>query len=244
MANNPISMIDPDGRKFVNFDEEGNFVGVEKDNFWHNLWHGTKGRVRNEEGKTLRRFRFADPKHDVEDLENGTITRVHFVDNETIYNMLFEAGAFDEANRDKPGDFLLREGIGGGDFDFSYTAIPSLYIEGVSSDPKTRPSSVLFLVEGMAHNHMNFGNFLYGAGGATLGVHKGALLAGAHKNSRFPSTGDGKRIPHGEANNNGYTPQWDSKDDQRSISVGYYHARRLSYHQMSIIAGKPRIIWE
>lgn len=64
---------------------------------------------------------------------------------------------------------------------------------------------------------------MFGAGGATLGVHLAALKFGAHKNSRFPEDGQGNRM--GEDNLNGYTPQWDSSDDQFSIGEGYNFAR-------------------
>ncbi len=35
----------------------------------------------------------------------------------------------------------------------------------------------------------------------------------------------GNRIPAGSPNANGYSPQWDSSDDQFSIEAGYNYAR-------------------
>ncbi len=211
-ADNPIFYVDPDGQKFINFDAEGNYTGTTKDNWWHNLWHGSKGRQTLADG-SVNKFRFADPKNDVADIQSGVITKLVTVQESQIKSMLLDAGAFNSENRAKPASFLLREGKGdGGKFDFSYTAIPDMF-PGASTDPLKRPSPFIFLVDDVAHNHMNFGNFLFGAGGATLGVHLGALRIGGHYNSLFnPET-------------NAYDPQFDSADDQYSIKLGFHYAR-------------------
>ena len=65
---------------------------------------------------------------------------------------------------------------------------------------------------------MNFGNFLFGAGGEALGIDLFILQAGAHYNSvRNPGT-------------NGYKPQLDSMDDQFSIQQGFYYNNLKSFH--------------
>jgi len=105
----------------------------------------------------------------------------------------------------------LNEGKGGGKFDFSISAIPFEFLkEGASPNPLTKESSMLFIPEGdnTAHNHMNFGNFLFGAAGYSLGIPKITLKLGAHYNSLFNS------------GSNNYKSQLDSKDDQFSISKG------------------------
>lgn len=66
---------------------------------------------------------------------------------------------------------------------------------------------------------MNFGNYLWGATGYTVNFGYGGLQIGAHLNSRFNSR------------RNGYTPQWDSKDDQRSIVLGAHHAAKIIIEQ-------------
>ena len=93
--------------------------------------------------------------------------------------------------------------------------------EGASAtplDPST-PSRLLFLPEGdyTAHNHMNFGNYLWGASGYTLGFSIGTLQIGGHVNSvKNPGS-------------NGYPRQLDSKDDQNSIKKGAFHAHQFKY---------------
>ena len=75
----------------------------------------------------------------------------------------------------------------------------------------------LYLVDGVAHNPSNFGNFLLGAAGVSLGVHPMLLSIGAHANSLlFPQK-------------NGYPSQFDSFDDQFSILSGALHAYQNLY---------------
>ena len=76
---------------------------------------------------------------------------------------------------------------------------------------------MLFLVSGVAHNHMNFGNYLFGAGGHALGIGGNTLKFGAHYNSLFNSS------------TNGYVGQFDSFDDQFSIEQGILRSIVLDY---------------
>ena len=86
---------------------------------------------------------------------------------------------------------------------------------------------MIFLVDGVAHNHMNFGNFLFGAAGAGLGFSLPELLSGAHWNSLT-----------GRAN--GYGAQFDSSDDQFSIRKGYEHGY-TNYYKETENSGKVEI---
>ena len=70
----------------------------------------------------------------------------------------------------------------------------------------------LYLVDGIAHNAQNFGNFLYGSATEALTIPMIVALIGAHYNSIFNSE------------TNGYRPQLDSFDDQFSIICGHLHA--------------------
>ncbi len=86
-----------------------------------------------------------------------------------------------------------------------------------------------FYLEGVAHNYFNFGNFLYGAAGAALGLKIAELTAGAHVNS----------LVHSDTN--GYDPQLDSKDDQFSIILGYEHAKKRHYDQRTTRWVQPKM---
>ena len=82
-------------------------------------------------------------------------------------------------------------------------------------------SKYLFIVEGepFAHNIMNFGNYLWGASGYTFGFGTYVLLLGANIHSlTFGHTTWG-------------WPELDSKDDQKSIILGIFHAQKYSYRQ-------------
>ena len=221
--NNPVRFVDPDGRSYSEFDENGNYLRTIKDNWWHNFWHGRTGRIVDGDGNVTQSFEFADPKNDVADLKNGTINKVYFVQESEIISMLSKAGAFNKenkiANADSRYGYIKQEGVGGGKFDFSYTGIPNQYPEA-SPAPQDHPSSMLFLVDGVAHNHMNFGNFLFGAAGKALGLTSFELRMGAHWNSLVNSS------------SNGYRPQFDSDDDQFSIQMGVRHADQHGYKDM------------
>uniref|UniRef100_UPI0039A68722 RHS repeat-associated core domain-containing protein n=1 Tax=Ornithobacterium rhinotracheale TaxID=28251 RepID=UPI0039A68722 len=209
--NNPIMLIDPDGRMAVPpddyiFNEKGDYVRTDKTNKPDRIV------IENSStGKVEGTYNFADPSEDPAAIDAGTINKVVFVGLNRIVKMLGEAGAFDKTNRENEWSYMNTESKGGGKLDFSYSAIPSEFAaEGASADPLTTPSPMLFIPEGdgNAHNHMNFGNFLWGAAGHSLGFSKGTLKAAAHYNSLFNS------------GTNGYPSQWDSSDDQFSIGRG------------------------
>ena len=224
-GNNPIRRIDPDGRKFINFDAQGNYTGTTKDNWFHNTFVGSKGRVLDGDGNVTQKFKFADPKSDVKDIQNGTITKLVFVKEGDVRGMLSKAGAFNSGNKtanlslSNRYDYIKKEGVGGGKLDFSYTAIPNKY-PGASQDPLNSPSPMIFLADGVAHNHMNFGNFLFGAAGKAMGFTGLELKLGAHWNSLKNS------------DQNGYAPQFDSSDDQYSIGRGINYAKDQNYQNM------------
>jgi hypothetical protein len=75
---------------------------------------------------------------------------------------------------------------------------------------------------------MNFGNFLYGAAGAGLGLTLPELLAGGHWNSLT------------NPKDNNYPSQLDSADDQYSISKGFEHGYANYYKEIEY-TGKVEI---
>jgi len=226
-ANSPLLFVDPNGEKYLNFNQAGEFTGVTKDTWWHNLFVGNKGRVLDASGNVERNFSFADEAQDPQDIIDGKITKLIFVTSGKIELMLYRAGAFDPANRteNKPlkerYDYILKEGKGdGGKLDFSYTQIPHVFPDA-SKQPLKTSSTVIFLVDNMAHNHMNFGNFLLGAAGQSLGYSAFELSWGAHYNGVFNSETNG-----------GYKPEMDTPDDQKSIQYGYDYAKDNGYENI------------
>ncbi|MDR1761473.1 MAG: hypothetical protein LBR55_03385, partial [Bacteroidales bacterium] len=191
-----------------------------KDNWFHNTFFGRTGRIVDADGNITQKFSFADPKNDVNDLKDGKITRLQFVQKSEIISMLSKAGAFDyenkTANSDSRYGYISEEGKGYVKFDFA--ANKDIGILNQYSD--INATQTLFLVDGVAHNHFNFGNFLFGAAGRALGLTLFELLGGAHYNSLFNSS------------TNEYEPQFDSRDDQFSIRMGVRHANKHGYKGM------------
>lgn len=125
--------------------------------------------------------------------------------------MLQSAGAFDISNNTHSTTiwnrykYILNEGTGKLDFACKHK-------DGMIDKYGVDTYTSLYLIGSYAHNTKNFGNFLFGAAGVSLGYFPIELLFGAHWNSLFaPET-------------NGYKPQFDSRDDQFSIFLGILHA--------------------
>ena len=151
------------------------------------------------------------------DLKEGVISKVEFVHESEIISMLSKAGAFTLENKTASNrlknryDYVLSESPGGGKLDFAVTKIPDQYSD---------PGQSLFLVDGVAHNHFNFGNFMWGAAGKALGLTSLELRTGAHYRALTQNGEDG------------YPNQFDSRDDQFSIRMGIRHAKKNKYTGM------------
>ncbi len=216
-GNNPVNRIDPDGRDWYVFNEDTKKFDrrIEMDGEHRMLIY--KKEI-TEDGLTFDTYTFksfADPIEDAKDIDNGLITQYISVSNKEIQSILESQGAF-SSNMASFG----WESQGGHNFDYSYSVLPYKYPHA-EFNKKTMKSNALFLPEGdhTVHNFMNFGNYLWGATGYTVGWSYAQLQIGAHLNSRLNS----KR--------NGYPPQWDSKDDQRSIVLGIFRAQNNNYRK-------------
>ena len=215
--NNPITRIDPDGRDWYEFDEDGNYRKKVAMEGAHRIVIHTLQKLKGGSQYDSYKFvDFADPENDAKDIDNGVINKLVSVSDKQIRSMLTTQGAF-ESGRFK----FASESQGGGDFDYSFSILRREYPDA-DFNPKTMKSNSLFLPEGefTAHNFMNFGNYLWGATGYTVGFDYAGLQLGAHGNSLVNSA------------KNGYSAQWDSKDDQLSIKKGIYHAQMHNYRKL------------
>ncbi len=214
--NNPVFYIDMRGDSLAVFRPNGSFWKVMDDG--KKEWSGRyyqDSKVKSRKGKTVTyeysnaiNFEFADPENDSKAIKDGIITHIMIVTEDKIANMLGEAGAFDSKNKNNL-TYMNDESVGGGKLDFSVKAIPNNF-KGATANEFGRFSPYLYLPYGdkLAHNHYNFGNFLWGAAGSVMGYTAGTLQAAANANSLINS------------DTNGYAPQSDSADDQRSIKSG------------------------
>ena len=220
--NNPIANIDINGDTTYRFDNNtGAYLGMfDLDAAGQTGSYGTTKTIGKGENKQEiwdgQYFNFADPTNDPQDIRDGTINKLVLVSEEDMQSLMDEQGAFESGKLN-----FGWESQGGGDFDYSFTILPKKYPDA-NFDGNTMKSKSLFLPEGdnTAHNFMNFGNYLWGATGYTVGFNYAGLQAGAHANSLLNSR------------RNGYPAQWDSKDDQRSIIKGVYHAQTHNYRKL------------
>ena len=224
-SENPVNRIDPDGKKDYNFDKDGNYTGTTHDNFFHNLFFGSRGSRLDKDGKRSY-FEFASGKTDTNLIDNSKKEDVHLyvLNAGNIKGMLAQAGVYRKENAKRGIEFLQQEGVGGGSLDYSFNYLRDNFV-GSSTDPSKNPTPIFFLPDGQdtAHNQSNFGNFLISASAQALGVSLFVMKLGAHYNSRFNENGykDGK--------------QWDSSDDQLSIEKGYFYSERVLSKDMSKI---------
>jgi RHS repeat-associated protein len=203
VLNNPLKFIDPNGMNEYYFDENGNYTGMTEKEGDHVGIHAGK------EGEVAIRFSFADPENDPSSLEKGDITGVKIVTDEAISEVLDESGVNDKENQENRVEYIMNESDassldGEGNMDYIVTAQPE--IDGQKQPIRSDKLYMTNTEDGqVAHNNYNFGNFLWGAGGRSLGFSLLTLRIGAHANSL--------RDPHHK--------QLDSKDDQYSIGLGY-----------------------
>lgn len=203
VENNPIKLTDPDGRApdIYRFDEKGNYQGKTVAPGEHT------GLVTGKNGFA---FKFVDPVNDPKAIDGGNITRLETVSNSSIFNALKESGVYDAKNQNSKFDFIKNESNATsitheGKMDFVITG---------KLDPKSMggiADKTLYITDTksgkFAHNNYNLGNFLWGAGANKLGISESTAKFGAHLNNYF--------------NDPQHKGNFDSKDDQRSIGLGY-----------------------
>lgn len=220
--NNPVFFVDVNGDSLAVFKPNGSFWKIQDDGkkewsgrFYQNskIRYDKKTKKHYEIYSNALNFEFADPENDSKAIKDGLISQLVVLNEKQISDMVGEAGAFNPKNKDNKWSYIAAEGKGGGKFDFSVTSIPSNF-PGASPIQFGKYTPYLFLPQGqnIAHNHFNFGNFLFGAAGNALGFGPITLLGGAEYNSVVNS------------GTNGYPGQLDSEDDQLSISSGVYYS--------------------
>ena len=217
----PVNLIDLKGDDIYVFDRNGNYEEKKNSKGKHQIEWNTVDDYGND---VKRFFSFADPINDPIAIDNGEITKLILVSEKTVLEMLSNQGTFDPSISFL--DFInSSNSLNINDFSFDYTSseLANRY-NSYMFDNEIR-SNYLFITQGdkMAHNLMNYGNYLWGASGYTFGIPLSVLKAGAPLNSIGLF---GKKT---NRTYNGYNPQLDSVDDQRSIKEGYRYAMRKKY---------------
>ncbi|WP_046245443.1 polymorphic toxin type 44 domain-containing protein [Hymenobacter terrenus] len=212
--------------EFINFSADTwQFINITEGDLRTALRHRTYevGKLLYTFGAVKEEFRFADPVDDIEKIKRGIIRSLRPVTEAEILKMLTHAGVFDYNNKTAHTPlldrwtFIKKEGQGGGRLDFSMSGLKMIAKMTIDYTTGEELTPFLFYLEGVAHNWFNFGNFLFGAAGAALGFTKAELLNGAEYNSLV------------NYDKNGYDPQFDSADDQFSITLGFEYATKRNY---------------
>ncbi len=217
--NNPVNFVDPDGEDIYYF-SEGRYSGKSECDSTHriaNVTYDSKGNA------TYSFYDFADPINDPASIESGDITQLIFISQSTIIEMLDSQGAFDFNGNmnDFAAASASNRGSQTGKFDYSFSELYNMY-DGYMDEAGLATSPYLFITQGenLAHNLMNYGNYLWGATGYTCGYYLFMLKIGAHINSLTNSK------------YNSYHPQMDSTDDQKSIAAGYRYAQMNKFKKL------------
>ena len=195
-AQDPLLTPDPlDGKDFL-FAADGRFLSRVRSGQAEStlfLWQG--------EGQAPVAARFADPEYDPNHVGPGC--RAVLVPQEYITGAMDNCGAEHAAHKGLfPGCwFLLKNSSYGGTLDF---AVRPEY--GISSN--TYYLTYTEKEGSLAHNHFNFGNFLWGASAREMGVPLWVTCLGSHFNNFFLSPDSRFQL--------------DSADDILSIRAGHH----------------------
>jgi RHS repeat-associated protein len=208
-ALNPIMLTDPNGEDIYVFDDNGNFSCKIDQKGEHT------GRILGKKGAKDTDFKFADPVNDPKAIEKGDITRAVVVSDKAIDETLSNSGVYDKENQDHKYDYIINESNAAKKVGAKMDYVVNGTID-INGKKEKISSGNLYVTKGKSgytgHNDSNFGNFLWGAGAKALGFSKTTARIGAHINNFF-SDGPNRTLPY-------YKRSFDSKDDQRSISLG------------------------
>lgn len=213
-SNNPVNRTDPDGKKDVVFNDDETYNTTTNDNFWHNLWYGTRGIINDKDGNQRSTFRFNNPD-DANRFGNPSAKNVLTgIDENYLSDNLDKlvGGGINPAKNMNIADkyqYIYEESMSGGNLDYAYS-------EGFVNNPR------LFIIGGMAYDNYDAGNFVWGNAMKKLGVPFELVKMGSEYNGFW----NGKLQNQGWNNSQSWIRRitWtgDSPEDQRAIHRGFH----------------------
>jgi RHS repeat-associated protein len=209
-ANNPITHIDMNGDSLALF-KNGVYVSM-VDNGKKEITGFNQVSTTGKDGKESftggQSFSFNDYPDDMGGIKSGEL-KLRVVSNDEIKNTLIETGITDETSRDSPWSYMERESRPIGDKSLlSCTSTGCMDYQNVTN----KNFNSLNIVEGVAYNNADYGNFLWGQAGKQLGFSLNTLTTGAHLNNAVNSRRNNPSQPYGF---------FDSDGDQRAIKHGH-----------------------
>lgn len=215
-ANNPIKYVDINGDSLILF-KNGVYVST-VDNGKKEITGFNQQSTIGKDGKETftgsQSFTFNDYPDDMAGIKSGEL-KLRFVSHNEITSIITESGVMDPKNVKNAWSYIERESRPIGN-------------EGALSDGKSsgnmdyqkytqRNYNSLNIVEGVAYNNPDYGNFLWAQGGKQLGFSLGTLKTAAHLNNAVNSKSDNPDKPYHVL---------DSPGDQRAITQGYNYQIR------------------
>ena len=208
---NPLMFTDMNGDSLVLF-KNGTYTSTIDDGKGEITGFNQESTVDKDGNETFtggQSFSFNDYEDDMAGIKSGTLT-LRVVNDDEIRSIMTKSGVMKQANRESQWSFIERESRPLGD-------------EGILSDSKSsgymdyqnftqRNFNSLNIVNGVAYNNPDYGNFLWGQGGKQLGFSYSTLRVSSHVNNAFNSRSDNPTIPYRIL---------DSSGDQRAIKNGY-----------------------
>ncbi|GEM53760.1 polymorphic toxin type 44 domain-containing protein [Empedobacter brevis] len=187
------------------FNEKGNFVRIDRNNQPDKLVI-ENSKTRKVEGK----YNFNDPVNDPKAIEEGIITEVLFITKEDI-ELEMEYGLMG-SEKENSLTFIERESIPRGE-ESNLSGESNGQLDFKNGGMNISPVG-LHLVNGIAYNDYDYGNFLWGQAGKRLGFSHPTLSAGGHLNNAINGKKDNPGLTNGI---------YDSPEDQRAIRNGYFY---------------------
>jgi RHS repeat-associated protein len=212
-ANNPINIIDINGDSLVVF-KDGKYTTTLDDGKKEITGFNQQSRVGNDGQEELfngQSFTFNDYENDRTAIISGEF-QLRFVSGSEVYNVIQESGVMGQTD---PWKYIERESRPIGE-----TGILSSSKSKGKMDFQNftqRQYNSLNIVDGVAYNNPDYGNFLWGQAGKLLGFSLRTLKNAAHVNNAFNSKQDNPGLPYSIL---------DSPGDQRAIKSGYKYLLR------------------
>jgi uncharacterized protein RhaS with RHS repeats len=218
-AGNPVVLVDPDGMSISDFDEDGNYLETRKNNWFHNTFVGRKGRIVDSEGNVKTSFKFNDYKLDKE-MFNSDGFKLD-VDFEEKVDGLITEGA-NSINEEI--EFCKEIGLKNPVKNGMKLAVKDGADFINSSDELANGDNRLFLIDGVAYNNYDAGNFLTGASVKKSNTYNQFIFRmGTHYDNH-------RNANISNATNPKYKPQkglirLDARADQKAIRNGFRYQR-------------------